>query len=133
MSESHRTFLRTKGTLLGRSLIGLLFLVSGVSMLLSMGVSGLSGVLSGMGIPLSGLAAVLVLATKILGGASLILGYKVDCAAQALFIFTLLTVVFVHNNMEELTAALKNLSIMGGLLYILAYGPGDGWRIARSA
>jgi putative oxidoreductase len=89
------------------------------------------GMIESMGLPLAGLVAWLVVAVKVLGGAGLILGYKTDESALALFIFTLLTVVLVHNNAEEMTAALKNLSIMGGLLYVLAYGPGNGWKLGK--
>lgn len=125
-------FMRTNGVTIGRILLGLLFFVSGLSMFLNMGVSGVSGMVSGMGVPVAGLVAVLILAVKILGGAGLILGYKTDLSAKALFVFTLLTVVLVHNNMAELTSALKNLAIMGGLLYVMAYGAGEGWKLEKS-
>lgn len=130
ITEAHRMSLRKNGTLVGRVLLGLLFFVSGLFMLKG-GVSGVAGMISDIGIPLAGLVAILVLAVKILGGAGLILGYKTDASAIALFVFTLLTIIFVHNNMQEMTSALKNLSIMGGLLYVLAYGPGDGWNIGK--
>src|SRR5690606_10563114 len=128
ISESRRATLRTQGTLVGRILLGLLFFVSGSMMLMN---GAPVGMIESMGLPLAGLVAWLVVAVKVLGGAGLILGYKTDESALALFIFTLLTVVLVHNNAEEMTAALKNLSIMGGLLYVLAYGPGNGWKLGK--
>ena len=131
ITDVQRLWLRTNGALLGRTFIGLLFLVSGIGMFQSMGIAGVSGMIDGMGIPLAGPLAVLVLLVKILGGTGLILGYRIDESALALFIFTFLTIVLVHNNSAELTSALKNLAIMGGLLYVLAYGPGDGWRMAK--
>ncbi len=133
MSEAQRDMMRTHGTLVGRTLIGLLFLVSGGGMLLG-GAEGVAGMIASKGLPLASLIAWVVILTKVLGGASLILGYRVGCAAAALFIFTALTIVLFHNafvDPTQQTAALKNLSIMGGLLYVMAYGAGKGWRISR--
>ncbi len=133
MSEAQRDMMRTHGTLVGRTLIGLLFLVSGGGMLLG-GAEGVAGMIASKGLPLASLIAWVVILTKVLGGAALILGYRVGCAAAALFIFTALTIVLFHNafvDPAQQTAALKNLSIMGGLLYVMAYGAGEGWRISR--
>ncbi len=133
MSEAQRDMLRTHGTLVGRTLIGLLFLVSGGGMLMG-GAEGVAGMIASKGLPLASLIAWVVILTKVLGGAALILGYRVGCAAAALFVFTALTIVLFHNafaDPSQQTAALKNLSIMGGLLYVMAYGAGKGWRISR--
>ncbi len=131
ITDAQRALLRTHGVLLGRILLGLLFFVSGINMFRTMGISGVSGMLDGMGIPAAGLVAVIILLIKVVGGAGLILGWRVDESALALFVFTAFTVILVHNNVAELGNALKNLAIMGGLLYVLAYGAGDGWRICK--
>lgn len=131
MSESQRTLLRTHGTLLGRVLLGLLFLVSGLGMLANeAGVAGVAGMIGEKGLPLASLLAWIVVLTKVVGGSALILGYKVGKAACALFGFTLLATLFFHmgNGITDIML-LKNLSIMGGLLYVMAYGPGEGWRL----
>jgi putative oxidoreductase len=131
MSESQRTMLRTHGTLVGRILIGVLFLLAGYGKLTGDdGVSGFAQGLDGMGIPLSGLVAWVVIAIEIIGGAALILGYRVGLAAAALVVFILLTIVKVHNNLED-PMLFKNLAIMGGLLYVMAYGAGEGWRLGK--
>jgi putative oxidoreductase len=128
MTESQRAMMRKHGTLVGRVLLGLLFLVSGWGMLQG---GAPVGMIEGMGIPAAALVAWLVVAVKILGGAALILGYRVGCAAAALFVFTFFTVVLVHINDDQPTQLLKNLSIMGGLLYVIAYGPGEGWKLGK--
>ncbi len=131
MSESHRAMLRSHGTLVGRVLLGLLFVVSGWGMLTTMGLTGVTNMVAGIGLPLPVVFALLILVIKIGGGAALMLGYRVGCAAAALFVFTLATIVFVHINDAEPTAMLKNLSIMGGLLYVMAYGAGEGWKLSK--
>ncbi len=123
--------MRTHGTLVGRALIGVLFLLAGYAKLTGDGgVGGFAGGLEGMGLPLAALLAWVVVAIEILGGAALILGYRVGLAAASLAVFSLLTVVVVHNNMED-PMLFKNLAIMGGLLYVLAYGPGEGWKLGK--
>jgi putative oxidoreductase len=123
--------LRTHGTLVGRVLIGLLFLLAGYNKLSGdAGVNGFASGLDGMGLPVPVLLAWLVVLIEIVGGAALILGYRVGHAAGALLIFTFLTLVVVHNSMND-PMLFKNLAIMGGLLYVMAYGAGDGWRLGK--
>lgn len=131
MSESQRAMMRTHGTLLGRVLLGLLFLLAGYNKLTGDGgVSGFADMLTTMGMPVAMLLAWVVVLVEIVGGAALILGYRVGCAAGALAIFTFLTVVIVHGSMDD-PMLFKNLAIMGGLLYVLAYGAGEGWRLGK--
>lgn len=131
MSSSQRAMMRVYGTLGGRILLGLLFLLAGYNKLMGDGgVSGFGAGLESMGLPLPMLLAWVVVAIEILGGAALILGYRVGLGAAVLAVFTLLTVVLVHNSMED-PALFKNLAIVGGLLYVIAYGPGEGWKIGK--
>jgi putative oxidoreductase len=131
MSDAQREMLRSYGTLLGRILLGLLFFVSGLQTLFGEGgVAGLSDTVGGLGLPAAGLLAWIIVLVHILGGAGLILGYRIGLAAGALLVFTALTLVFVHNSFAD-PMLLKNLSIMGGLLYVMAYGAGEGWRLGK--
>lgn len=69
---------------------------------------------------------------KFVGSASLVLGYKTKWGALALFVFTFGTIVLAHRagigftNVDpgQQIMFLKNLAIMGGLLFVYAFGPG---------
>lgn len=133
MTDAQRAMARSHGVLVGRVLLGLLFLVAGYNKFID-GVGGFAEGLTGMGLPLPMLLAWVVVLLEIIGGAMLILGYRVGQAAGALAIFILLTVLIVHNPLTDpgqLTNALKNLSILGGMLYVLAYGAGEGWKLGK--
>ena len=133
MSDSQRMAVRTHGVMVGRMLIGLLFLVSGYMKLTGEGgVGGFSGMVEGLGLPAAGLLAWVVVLVELIGGALLILGWRVGQAAGVLVVFLVLTVLLVHNPLSDaaqLGTALKNLAIAGGLLYVLAYGAGEGWKV----
>lgn len=131
ISESHRKTLQSNGVLLGRTLIGLLFLYAGYGMLTG-GAEGTAAFYASVGVPMAALAYWVVLAVKIGGGLALVLGYKVEHAALALILFTLGATYFGHRDwsvaMNDI-ATLKNLAIVGGLLYVMAFGAGNGWKI----
>lgn len=118
--------LQTKGVVLARVLVGLLFVIGGLSML--MGPDGTAGYFTAMGVPMAGVLVWVVIAVKILGGAAIIIGKRVGIAAGALIVFTILATVIGHRDIADpmqLTQALKNLSIIGGLIYVMAYGAGS--------
>ncbi len=116
--------LDTYAMLIGRVLIGLLFLVTGIQVV--MGFSGFTGMLSSMGLPMASLLAIAVVVVKVGGGAALIIGWNVRYASIALMIFTIFTILLVHNNFgDQLVMMLKNLAIIGGLLYVYKCGAGS--------
>lgn len=127
MTESQRIMLRTRGTMVGRMLMGLLFLFSGVGILLN-GVAGTADYFTLLGLPMAGILVWLVIILKIGAGGALMLGYKVEQAAMALIVFTLMATWIAHMDIEDVNL-FKNLAIVGGLLYVCAYGAGDGWKL----
>lgn len=123
MLESSLHLVRTKGSKLGRALLGLLFFVSGIGILLS-GPAGTAMYFGSVGIPLAGIVVWLVIIIKIGAGGALLIGKKTTEAAAVLVLFTLLATLLGHLNPFDLTSVLKNLAIVGGLLYVMAFGPG---------
>ena len=119
--------LKAHGALVGRMLIGLLFVFSGAGLLLG-GVSGAAGMIEMKGLPLPLLLAWVVVAVKIVAGAALMVGCETKKAVLALGGFTILTILFFHMNLDDINL-FKNLAIIGGLLYVYVYGPGDGWKL----
>jgi putative oxidoreductase len=116
--------------LVGRILLGLIFVLSGFKKL--MAFSGLVASITGKGLPLPEVLAVLTIAIELGAGLLLVIGWKARWAAFLLFLFTIPVSLVFHNfwAMEGAQAAmnqiqfLKNLSIMGGMLMVAAFGPG---------
>ena len=116
--------------LAGRILLGLLFLVSGFGKIV--GFDGTVGYISAQHLPLPALAAVLTIVIELGGGIALVTGLWTRQAALVLAAFTLLTAFVFHAFWSAPDAAkamqqiqfLKNLSIVGGLFVLAAFGPG---------
>ena len=88
-------------------------------------IKGAIGVLSldSAGVPLGALMVWPVIILKIVAGGMLMVGYRVGASAGALILFTLGTIVIAHADVNDVNL-FKNLAIVGGLLYVLAYGKG---------
>jgi putative oxidoreductase len=104
-------------------LIGLLFFAGGLSMLFVTGPTVVADGFTGLGIPLAGLVVWIVIAVKVIAGFAIILGYRVGLAAAVLILFTFGATITAHRDFAD-PNLLKNLAIIGGLLYLMAYGPG---------
>jgi putative oxidoreductase len=109
--------------LAGRSLLSLLFLLSGVGKI--GGYAGTAAYMSSLGVP-SGLLPV-VIATEVLGALAIILGWQTRVTAVLLAGFSLVTALVFHSNFGnqiEMIMFLKNVSIAGGFLLLVANGAG---------
>jgi putative oxidoreductase len=109
--------------LAGRLLLALLFLLSGLGKLSA--YSATAAYMSSAGIP--GALLPLVIATEVLGALAVMLGWKTRIAAFLVAGFSLLAAIGFHRNLAnqmELIQFLKDISITGGLLLLVANGPG---------
>jgi putative oxidoreductase len=126
LKESHLTIVRTRGSKFGRVLMGLLFFASGLTMLLIQGPANVAAFLTSLGVPLAEIVVWPVIILKIVAGGAIMVGKRTTEAAAALIVFTLIATLLAHldfNDPMQMTAALKNLAIVGGLLYLMAFGP----------
>ncbi|MEO1182839.1 MAG: DoxX family protein [Cyanobacteria bacterium J06636_28] len=78
-------------------------------------------------VPLAGLVAIFTIAFQLLGGASLVVGYKARIGSGLLLAFLVPATLVFHNPIADPTQMiqfLKNLAIIGGLLMVIAHGAG---------
>lgn len=108
----------------GRLLLATLFLLSGLSKL-GGGYAAIAQYMHSVGVP--GALLPLVMATEIGGGLAIIAGWQTRIVAFLLAGFTLLSAAFFHNNFSDqmqMIMFLKNVSIAGGFLILVANGAG---------
>ena len=109
----------------GRVLLALLFFTAGLGKLGAL--AGTVGYIASKGLPLPGLLYALAVATEIVGGALLLIGFKTRAAALALAAFTVVAAIIFHSqfsDQNEMIHFMKNLAITGGLLLVAASGAG---------
>ena len=109
-------------TTLGRILIAVLFILAGVGKV--MDPASTAAYIEAES-PLPGSLAIVVGAFELLAGLVLASSYFTRIASLSLAGFTLLATVLFHENLADqlqLTMALKNLAVIGGLLVIYAQG-----------
>jgi len=116
--------------LVGRILISVIFLLSGIMKLANF--SGSVAFAASKGLPLANVMLAGALAVEILGALCLIAGFQTRIAALIMFLYLIPTTLIFQNFWVMQGAMrgdmqihfLKNLAIMGGLLMVAAYGPG---------
>jgi putative oxidoreductase len=110
---------------LGRLLIAVIFIVSGVGKILAPAVT--QGYIAAAGLP-SPLAGYLIaVAIEVGGGILLVIGFQTKLVAVALAIFSVVAAASFHNDFasqDQLFQLLKDFSMAGGLLQVAAFGPG---------
>ena len=121
---------------LGRFLIAALFLISGLAKIATPALT--QGYIASAGLPFPLLAYLVAIVVEIGGGVLLILGYQSRIVASVMAVYTVAAALGFHRDFADQNAMahfLKNLSITGGLLQIVAFGAGrfsiDG-RLATS-
>ena len=125
--------LQNSATLAGRVGLGLLFAVSGFGKIT--GFAGTAGYMASKGMPMAEVLLVGAIAIELVGGLMLLAGFKARWAALAIAAFLVPTTLIFHSPVgpeaqAQMTQFLKNLSILGGMLYVAAFGPG-AWSVDR--
>jgi len=109
----------------GRILLSLIFVMSGFGKLAA--PAGTIGYISSVGLPLPEVAYALAVLAEVGLGLALLVGYKARLAAAGLAVFTLAAALAFHNNFADqiqMIMFMKNITIIGGLLLVVAHGAG---------
>ncbi len=126
----------------GRIFISFIFLITGLSKVVLWHTYMV--ILSTKMIPLDPIVLLISLLVEILGGLSILMGYKIRYTSMMLFLYLLPVSLIMHNFWafsglqftHEFLNFLKNMAIMGGLLYLAHYGAGpfsvDRWLARKS-
>lgn len=113
-----------------RLLVIALFLPAGIGKLT--GFEGTVGYIASGGLPLPAVGAALAVAVEIGASLALLAGFGTRIAAAVLAVFTLAASVFFHAYWSmpadqvyvNQLLFFKNIAVIGGLLMLVAYGPG---------
>jgi len=116
--------------LIGRVLVGSMFLVAGIRHY--MFYAGTVGYFTKLGFPAPEAMVWLSIIIHITGGILLIVGWKTQWAAWLLVALVVIATAMAHRFWQfdatqygnQLNHFLKNLAIIGGLLYVASFGAG---------
>jgi putative oxidoreductase len=112
--------------LVGRLLLTAIFVVSGLGKVADPATT--IGYLKAVGMPLPVVAFWLTVLLEAAGGLMLFVGYRVRPIAAALAIFSVVAAVLFHGqfgDQNQFAHFLKNISMSGGLLLMVAFGAGS--------
>lgn len=109
----------------GRVLLSLIFIISGIVKV--MDPAGTIAYIETTHLPMPQLAYGVALIVELGLGIALLIGFKSQLAAAGIALFTFVTALTFHSNMADpvqVIMFLKNITIIGGLLVVIAFGPG---------
>ena len=102
-----------------------IFIKAGIGKIL--GFSGTTEMMANQGLPIAEVLLIFTIAFQLLGGFSLLLGYKVKLGSTLLILFLIPATLVFHNPIadpDELNNFLKNIGLIGGLLMTIYAGAG---------
>lgn len=116
--------------LVGRILVALLFVLAGWNKI--GGFEGTAGYIASKGLPMPQVLAALTIALELGGGLLLMIGFKTRIVAMLFFLWLIPTSVIFHpfwavdaaQQQAQFNNFFKNVSIMGAMLLLFAFGPG---------
>ncbi len=115
--------------IVGRILISLLFIIAGLMLIFRRGdFKYLSGLIGSRGVPLPNLVMILSIIIETVGGIMVAIGFYTWIVAAVLILWMIPTTLVVHAPWKappemftnEVYHTLKNVSIAGGLLVLIA-------------
>lgn len=121
---------QTWGLLAGRILIAFIFLQSGYDKLFNF--SKTAGLMASKGIPMAEVLLVPTIAILLVGGLMILVGWHARWGALALFLFMVPATLIFHpywtfpeaQKLNQFHHFVKNVALMGAMLYIVALGSG---------
>ena len=131
-------------TILGRVLLSTIFLMAAVGNKIPH-FSAVANIMATVGIPAPQPMLVGAIVFLIAGSLSVILGFKARIGAALLLVFLVLATYYFHAfwkldgqaQQDQMIQFMKNLSMMGAMLFIMANGSGpmslDAWMAKRES
>ncbi|MEH2511642.1 putative oxidoreductase [Nitrobacteraceae bacterium AZCC 1564] len=110
---------------LGRLLIAAIFILSGITKITAPAAT--QAYITSAGLPLPLLSYLLAVVIEVGGGILLVVGFQTRIVAAVLALFTIAAAVSFHANFadqNQMIHFLKNVSMAGGLLQVVAFGAG---------
>ncbi len=106
--------------LAARICLCIIFINSGIGKIFSFADTAV--MMANTGLPIANILLAFTIAFQLLGGFSLLLGYKVRLGSTLLILFLIPATLVFHNPIAdpgELNSFLKNLGLIGGLLMVI--------------
>ncbi|MCZ6719243.1 MAG: DoxX family protein [Gammaproteobacteria bacterium] len=118
------------GPIVGRILLAAIFIVAGMNKLLNFG--GTVAYMESAGLPMVEVLLVATIVIELGGGLMIALAWNARWAALAIFLFIIPVTLIFHDfwtvegqeMQNQLNHFMKNLAIMGGMLYVIVMGSG---------
>ena len=116
--------------LVGRVLLAVMFVYGGYGKI--DGFERTAHAIASKGLPLPEIGAAIALGVELIGGILLVVGWKARWAAAAIALFIAAATYWFHDfwHMADQAARtnqimfLKNVAVVGGMLLVVAFGPG---------
>lgn len=102
-----------------------IFIKAGIGKIFEFGST--AAMMANQGLPIPEVLLVFTIAFQLLGGLSLLLGYKVKVGSILLILFLIPATLVFHNPVadpNEINSFLKNIGLIGGLLMVIYAGAG---------